>query len=87
MHERLRRVLVRVYPRAWRDRYGVEFTTLLEDSGGGWTEATDVMRAGLAMRATTTNLRITFGFALAGLALAGADRSAHAPPLPVRSGG
>ena len=34
MNVRVARMLVRLYPRAWRDRYGCEFEALLEDSGG-----------------------------------------------------
>lgn len=28
--------LLRLYPRAWRERYGEEFVALIEQSGGGW---------------------------------------------------
>ncbi|MGB8261217.1 MAG: hypothetical protein WCE75_12730 [Terracidiphilus sp.] len=35
MNPRLARLLVRLYPPAWRARYGEEFAALLEGSGGG----------------------------------------------------
>jgi hypothetical protein len=35
MHPRLARLLVRLYPRAWRERYGAEFLALLEGGHGG----------------------------------------------------
>jgi hypothetical protein len=70
MHERLRRVLVRLYPRAWRDRYGAEFTALLEDSGGGWRFTLDVLWRGIAMRMRSSNLRLPAMFGLAGLLVA-----------------
>src|ERR1700758_454349 len=34
MNPRLARMLVRLYPRAWRERYGMEFEALLENGGG-----------------------------------------------------
>jgi hypothetical protein len=40
----------RLYPAQWRQRYGVEFGALLEDSGGGWRALADVLRGALAMR-------------------------------------
>lgn len=35
MNPRLARLLVRLYPRAWRERYGAEFAALLETGRGG----------------------------------------------------
>jgi len=35
MNPRFARLLVRLYPRPWRDRYGAEFGALLETRGGG----------------------------------------------------
>jgi hypothetical protein len=35
MNSKLVRLLVRLYPRAWRDRYGAEFAALLETGRGG----------------------------------------------------
>lgn len=35
MNARLAHLLVRLYPRPWRERYGTEFQALLEDGPGG----------------------------------------------------
>ena len=35
MNPKLARLLVRLYPRAWRERYGAEFAALLETGRGG----------------------------------------------------
>lgn len=47
MNRRLTRALVRLYPRAWRERYGAEFTALLEDGPGGFRAALNVAAAAL----------------------------------------
>lgn len=39
------RVLTRLYPRAWRERYGSEFEEMLLTDGGGLREAADVIWA------------------------------------------
>ena len=39
MNSRFARLLVRLYPRAWRQRYGAEFTALLESGRGGFRTA------------------------------------------------
>lgn len=42
-------LLIRLYPKAWRDRYGAEFRALLEDGGLGVHAVADVVaHAGLA---------------------------------------
>jgi hypothetical protein len=43
MH-RLSRALVRLYPRAWRERYGDELLGLLADRGADWRDAADLAR-------------------------------------------
>jgi len=43
MNPRLARLLVRLYPRAWRERYGSEFSALLEAGGGGVRAAANVV--------------------------------------------
>jgi hypothetical protein len=45
MHSRVARLLVRLYPHAWRDRYGDEFLALTEDTDLGWWRACDVVSA------------------------------------------
>jgi hypothetical protein len=44
------RLLTRLYPRRWRERYGAEFEALLETSGGGWRSAANVVGSALRER-------------------------------------
>jgi len=39
----------RLYPAAWRDRYGVEFQALLDEIEPGWLDVVDVLKGGLQM--------------------------------------
>jgi hypothetical protein len=52
--ERRARRLLRWYPKAWRDRYGEEFTELLIDDIGerprSWSRTLDVARRGMSAR-------------------------------------
>ena len=41
------RLLIALYPRAWRERYGAEFEALLEDGRGGMGAWTDVVRSAI----------------------------------------
>jgi len=50
MNPRLARLLVRLYPRAWRDRYGAEFEALLETGRGGLRTAANVGWSALGER-------------------------------------
>ena len=43
--------LLRLFPRAWRDRYGDEFSALLEDMGPSITGVVDVVLAAIRVRA------------------------------------
>jgi hypothetical protein len=64
------RHLVRLFPRIWRVRYGVEFEALLESSQLTWREVGDVLRRAAAEWIAHTNIgRIILG---AGLAFLGA---------------
>jgi hypothetical protein len=54
MNRELSRVLVRLYPRSWRERYGAEFEALLEDGSGGFGAALDVLVAALWERVWPT---------------------------------
>lgn len=47
MHPRMARLLVRLHPRAWRDRYGAEFLALLESSPGDVPTLADTLRSAL----------------------------------------
>jgi uncharacterized protein involved in exopolysaccharide biosynthesis len=40
----------RLYPHAWRERYGEEFAALLEDHNAGWRELTDVVGGAFRMQ-------------------------------------
>jgi hypothetical protein len=55
-----------LYPRRWRERYGVEFDALLDDVRPGWRELANVLKGALAMQVRH------FGAMAAGLAVAGA---------------
>lgn len=66
------RVAMRLYPRAWRERYGREFEALLEDVGPGWRELWDVVTGALKMQMMTwTWTKTAAAFALAGAVVAG----------------
>ena len=41
--ERFARMLLRVYPRAWRERYGDEFLALVSESGLTWRTSVDIL--------------------------------------------
>jgi len=47
MNARTARLLVRLYPRAWRDRYGAEFEALLQTSGIGLRTSANVIWSAL----------------------------------------
>lgn len=46
---RLHRLATRLYPRAWRDRYGDELAALLEDAQPGFAGALDLIKGALFM--------------------------------------
>jgi capsular polysaccharide biosynthesis protein len=62
---------LRLYPAAWRQRYGAEFAALLEDVGPGWREWWDVARGGLKMRLKWNFATVTVSCVLLGAAVAG----------------
>jgi hypothetical protein len=43
MNHKLVRLLVRLYPRGWRERYGEEFAALLETGSGGLRKSANVI--------------------------------------------
>src|SRR5689334_9707652 len=47
---RLTRWAAKLYPRAWRHRYGAELDALLEDIAPTWRDACDVAGRGLLLR-------------------------------------
>jgi hypothetical protein len=48
--DRLARTLLRLYPRAWRARYGEEFLAFVADAGLSWRAVADVVAAAGAER-------------------------------------
>ena len=43
------RLAARLYPASWRQRYGDEFTALLEDVGADWRTSVNVMRVAIEL--------------------------------------
>lgn len=58
MRPRLAWLLMNLYPRDWRERYGEEFEALLRDSRGGFRAVVNVAWSALRERAVTP---MTFG--------------------------
>lgn len=50
MNAKLVRLLMRIYPRSWRERYGAEFEELLETGRGGFHSVANVAWSGLRER-------------------------------------
>jgi hypothetical protein len=50
MNPRLARLLTRMYPRSWRERFGAEFKELLETGRGGFRTMANVVWSGLHER-------------------------------------
>ena len=75
--DRLARALLRLYPRAWRARYGDEFLALVGDTGLSWRTVADVSTAALAERVR----------AIAGAKLWEGDPIVAGQPLPPRTVG
>jgi hypothetical protein len=67
MNPRLAHLLVRLYPRPWRERYGAEFETLLQTGPGDLRTSANVLWSALRehilpTRESTTNLpALSFG--------------------------
>jgi uncharacterized protein involved in exopolysaccharide biosynthesis len=62
---------MRLYPAAWRKRYGREFAALLEDVQPGWRELWDILRGAMTMQLTAGSWRRTAAaFALLGTIVA-----------------
>ncbi len=62
--------LLRLYPRAWRDRYGHEFEALVDDTGHPWRHATDIFLEAMKLRLAAQNWRVIGAFGLLGLMVA-----------------
>lgn len=63
----------KLYPRSWRERYGVEFDALMEDVEPDWRELADVLGGALMTRMTNElrSLKLVVTMAVAGAILAG----------------
>jgi hypothetical protein len=48
MTKRLARILTRLYPRAWRERYAEEFEALLDEGGTGFPAAANVLLSAIS---------------------------------------
>jgi uncharacterized protein involved in exopolysaccharide biosynthesis len=71
--KRVLRLLIRLYPAWWRNRYGGELEALLEDSGSGSRDVWDVFRGAMAMQMKTGSFgRIVTVCVIAGVVVAGA---------------
>ena len=69
---KLIRFASRLYPAAWRARYGVEFEALLEDIGPGWRDLWNVLAGALKMQMTTSSFwKVVPALAAAGALVAG----------------
>jgi hypothetical protein len=64
----------RLYPAAWRMRYGGEFDALLDDAGLQWSDLADVVRGAAKARMTTmiSYKKVVLLAGLAGAVMAGA---------------
>jgi hypothetical protein len=75
----LLRAAARLYPRAWRVRYGEEFDTLIDDLTPQWRHVFNIVAGALIMQISSTAL-IPVDMAVAG-AIAGAAVSLAMPPV------
>lgn len=67
----LLRILTRLYPAAWRRRYGVEFDALIEDARPGLVGALNILKGALTMQASSwTPLRVLAATTLTGILIA-----------------
>jgi len=92
--KRLLRLAARIYPASWRDRYGIEFQALLEETKPRWSDILDVLNGGLQMRVRRTHPALTMAaFGILGALGAGAtafstaDRFASTGTVTVRPWG
>jgi LPS O-antigen subunit length determinant protein (WzzB/FepE family) len=61
-----------LYPAPWRERYGAEFTALLDDVHPGWRDFLNILHGAFLMQLKfSTGGKIVAAVALAGLAVAG----------------
>ena len=89
----LLRLAARSYPAAWRDRYGVEFQALLDETKPRWRDIVDVLNGGLQMRLRRAHpallvavFGIVGGLGAGATAFRTADRFASISTMTVRPG-
>jgi hypothetical protein len=63
------RLASKLYPAAWRGRYGAELEALLEEAAAEWGDIVDILREAIAMRFTDAKSCARFA---AAIGLAGA---------------
>jgi hypothetical protein len=65
-------VMAKLYPKAWRARYGVEFACLLDGVDPRWTDVVDVLRgaAMMQLRTLSSYLKLVGAVAVAGVIVA-----------------
>lgn len=68
--KRLVRLAVRIYPRQWRERYGVEFAALLDQLPGKFGDLTDICLEAIKMRLKPANVPVLVAYAVLGFILA-----------------
>ena len=76
---RLLRAAARLYPRAWRDRYGEEFDALIDDVTPRWRDVVSIVTGALIMQITRL-ASVPVALAVAG-AVVGATVSLAMPPV------
>ena len=79
--KRLIRWVLRLYPVAWRERYGLELETLIEDSRRGWLALFDVLKEAFLMRLleSWSFARLAIALGLAGILTAAVGTVLRAP--------
>jgi hypothetical protein len=85
--KRYLRMVARLYPRAWQERYAQEFEALLDDVRPTWRDAGDILAGAVKMHLTTGSsyLKLTAILAVSGLIL-GIFASFSAPKRYVSTG-
>ena len=55
----LRKRLLRLYPRAWRERYGAEFLAIVEEGPQSWQQVIDIISGAIDARLSSDVRRAT----------------------------
>lgn len=74
--------LLKLYPAAWRERYGAELQTLISDAHFGWRDSLDLVPSALKMRLRrASDAAIAISFWLAGILTAFGLWYLRTPPI------